>query len=64
MFVDSFLLAQVSDNLKHAISASIEALYIISGYPDTNKRQSQLSLEKCYESICSFLRTHLGTEVN
>ena len=64
MFVDDSLFAQVSDNLKHAMVASIKALYMISVYPDIYKRQIPLSLDKYFESIFSFLRTQLDKEVS
>ena len=64
MFVDDSLFAQVSTNIKHAMAASIEALYIVLGYPETEKRQSPLSLDKYFHSICSFQRIQLGKTVN
>ena len=38
MFVDYSLFAQVRSNIKHAMVASIEALYIILGFPEVDKR--------------------------
>ena len=64
MFVDDSLFAQTRDNIKHAMAASIEALHIILGYPDTEIRQNPLSLDKYYESTCSFERIQLGIRVN
>ena len=42
MFVDDSLFAQVSDNIKHAMAASIEALYIMLGYAETEKDRAHL----------------------
>ena len=64
MFVDDNLFAQIRENIKHAMAASIEALYIILGRPETDKRQDPLSLDKYYESICSYDRTQLGFQIN
>ena len=64
MFVDDNLFAQVRDKIKHAMAASIEALHIILGFPDIEKRQNPLSLDKYYESICSFDRIQLGININ
>ena len=60
MIVDSSLFAQVSDNINHDMAASTEAVYIILGYPDTDKRQNPLSLNEYFEYIFSLLRTKLG----
>ena len=64
MFVDDSLFAQVREIIKHAMAASIEALYIILGFPETEKRQNALSLDKYFESVCSYERIQLGINVN
>ena len=64
MFVDDNLFAQTKMFMKHAMAASIEALYIILGYPEIDKRQNPLSLDKYFESICSYNRTQLGININ
>ena len=46
------------------MAASIEALFIVLGYPDLKKRQSPLSLDKYFESICSYMRIQLGIQIN
>ena len=50
--------------MKHAMAASIEALYIILGFPDVERRQDPLSLDKYFESVCSYKRTQLGIDIN
>ena len=45
MSVDDSLFVQTATNSKHAIASIIEALYIVLGYPDTEKIQSPLSLD-------------------
>ena len=64
MFVDDNLFAQTKEFMKHAMAASIEALYMILGYPDIKKRQNPLSLDKYFESVCSYTRIQLGISVN
>ena len=64
MFVDDSLFAQIRRVMPHSMAASIEALYIILGFPDIEIRQDPLSLDKYFESICSFQRIQLGINVN
>ena len=46
------------------MAASIEALHVILGYLDIESRQNPLSLDKYFESSCSYERTQLGVTVN
>ena len=64
MFIDDSLFMQTASNIKHAMSASIEALYIVLGYPDTEIRQSPPSLDKYFESIYHFERIQLRKTSN
>ena len=64
MFVDDSLFAQTRDNIKHPMAASIEALHIILGYPNTDVRQKPLSLDKYSESTCLYERMQLGIAEN
>ena len=64
MFVDDNLFAQTKELIRHAMAASIEALYIVLGYPEPSIRQDSLSLDKYFESICSHKRIQLGIEIN
>ena len=64
MFADNSLFAQVREIIMHAMAASIEALYIILGFPNTTVRQDALSLDKYFESVCSYERIQLGIKVN
>ena len=64
MFVDNSLFAQTRNNIKHAMAASIEALHVILGYPDLEVRQNPLSLDKYFESSCSYERIQLGITIN
>ena len=64
MFVDDSLFSNTIENIKHIMAASIEALYIVLGYSNVEIRQSPLSLDKYYQSICSYKRIQLGKVVN
>ena len=64
MFVDDSLFAQIRRVMPHSMAASIEALYIILGFPDVEIRQDALSLDKYFESISSFQSIQLGINVN
>ena len=63
MFVDYFLFAQTRGKIKHANAASIEALHMILGYPETDIWENPLSLDKYFESTCSCERIQLGIKV-
>ena len=64
MFVDDSLFAQIREYIKHSMAASIEALYSVLGFPETAKRHDPLSLDKYFESVCSYIRTQLGIVIN
>ena len=64
MFVVDSLFAQTRTKMKHAMAASIEALYTILGFPEVKKRQDCLSLDKYFESICSHESTQLGINIH
>ena len=64
MFVDDSLFAQIRKLIKHAMAASIEALYIVLGFPEIERRQNALSLDKYFETTCSYERIQLGINVN
>ena len=46
------------------MAASIEALYLVLGFPDELVRQNPLSLDKYFQSIASYERVQLGKLVN
>ena len=64
MFVDDSLFTNTASVIKHAMVASIEALYIVLGFPEETIRQNPLSLDKYFQSICSYERVQLGKLVN
>ena len=64
MFVDDSLFVQIRDEMKQAMTVSIEALYIIIGYLDEDKRQNALSLDRYFESVCSHEIIQLDIKIN
>ena len=63
-FVDDSLFVAVDPSIRHAIPASIEALSIILGFSVLAARQNSLSLDKYYQSVCSYQCIQLGKLVN
>ena len=64
MFVDDNLMADTWENLRPALAASVEALFILLGFPEEELRKSPLSMDKCYESLCSYSRKQLRYLIN
>ena len=56
MFVDDSLFTQIRNQMKDAMEASVEALHMILGYLEISVRENSLSLDKNYESTCSYER--------
>ena len=64
MFVDDSLYVHIEPVIRHSIAASLEALYMVLGYPDITARQDALSLDMFLQSICSYQRDQLGVLIN
>ena len=64
IFVDDSLFAIVASIIKHVMTTSIEAFYLVLGLPDDLVRQNPLSLDKYFQSIASYQRIQLGKPVN
>ena len=64
IFVDDNLMADTWEYLKPALAASVEALFILLGFPKEHLRKSDLSIGKFYESLCSYSRKQLGYLIN
>lgn len=62
MFADDNLMADTWEHLKLALAASTEALFMLLDYQDEKLRKSPLSMDKYYESRCSYSRKKLGSE--
>jgi len=64
MFVDDLLHAEIRARMKLSLAASIESLTQTMGPDIPTIRRSNLSLDKYFEIVCSFVQTQLGLEVN
>ena len=64
MFVDDSLYVHIEQVIRHSMAASIEALYMVLGYPDITTRQDALSLDKFLQSVYSYQRDQLGVLIN
>ena len=60
MFVDDNVLANIQEELTPVIATSAESLFILIGEENSVLRKSPLLMEKCYDSVCSYLLTQLG----
>ena len=56
MFIDDNFMAGTWENLRPALVASTEALFILLDYSNEILRKSYLLMEKYYESLCSYSR--------
>ena len=64
MFVEENLLVNVQEELAPAIVTSAESSSILLGEENLLLRKKPLSMDKCYDSICSYLHTQLGILIN
>ena len=64
MYVDDNLIAEVRGRMKQAMSASIEALFILLGYPEPERRKNAVCMEKYLAAMCSYEKAQLGIRIN
>eukprot|EP00957_Ditylum_brightwellii_P085773 6524649-Ditylum_brightwellii.AAC.1 len=64
MFMDDNLIADIRPRMKQAMSASIEALFILMGYPEHNMRRNAVRIEKYLTAQCSYEKKQLGIRLN
>eukprot|EP00957_Ditylum_brightwellii_P091813 6990320-Ditylum_brightwellii.AAC.1 len=50
--------------MKQAMSASIEALFILMGYPDPHRRRNGVFMEKYQAAQCSYKKKQLGIRLS
>ena len=62
-FVDDTLMADVRRHILTAMAASLEALFLLLGYP-CEFRRSPLSMDKFYQAQCSWEKEQLGLIIN
>ena len=63
-FVDDLLMAELRKYILVAMAASIEALFIVMGPLDEEKRRSPLSIEKFLKATCSYEKEQFGLIIN
>lgn len=54
------MMAELVEYIRYSIVASIEALFILLGFPDVKKCQLALSVDKVLKSACLYKRVQLG----
>ena len=64
IFVDDNLIAEIHDHIMQAMATSIEALFLVLGPSMPTIRRSNLSMDKLYQSICSYKKSQLGLSIN
>eukprot|EP00957_Ditylum_brightwellii_P037065 2806427-Ditylum_brightwellii.AAC.1 len=64
MNVDDNLIADIRPRMKQAMSASIEALFILMIYPEPNRRRNTLCMEKFLAAQCSHKKKQLDIRFN
>ena len=64
MFVDDILFCKIRSLMSQAMSTSIEVLFLIFGVDDVTSRETSLSMDKYFQTNCSYLRIQLGSILN
>ena len=66
MFVDDDVYADVFDKIRieKAVAAGIEAVFIVLGYPEIERRQDPISWDKLFEMIIDYTNKILGLVIN
>ena len=64
MFVDDNLLAKVQEEITPAIATSAKSLFILLREENSLLRKNPLSMDKHYDSVCSYLCVQLGILIN
>ena len=64
MFANNNLIADTWEYLRPTLAASIEALFILLNFPEEPLKKSPLSIDKYYESLCSYSRKQLEYIIN
>ena len=57
-------MADIKEYILTAMAASIEALFLLFGFPDETLRRSPLSMEKFAKFKCSWIKEQLGIIIN
>eukprot|EP00957_Ditylum_brightwellii_P161316 12282792-Ditylum_brightwellii.AAC.1 len=64
MYVDDNLKADIRPRMKQAMSASIEALFILMGYPEPHRQINAVCMENYLAAQCVYEKKQLGIKIN
>ena len=64
MFIDYNFHAEIRERMILSLAASAEGLFRVMGFDRPEIRRSNLSMDKYYKIVCSYVQTLLGLEVN
>ena len=62
--MDNLLVAETRNYIKSAITGALEAIFILLGDPDVQKRQIAVAMDKLPKLVVSHIQIRLGLEVN
>eukprot|EP00957_Ditylum_brightwellii_P129501 9878144-Ditylum_brightwellii.AAC.1 len=62
--MDNNLIAGIRPQMKQVMSASIEALFILMGYPEPHRRRNAVCMEKYLAVQCAYEKKQLGVRIN
>eukprot|EP00957_Ditylum_brightwellii_P027077 2047267-Ditylum_brightwellii.AAC.1 len=60
MYVDDNFIAGIRPRMKQAMSASIETLFILMGYPEPHRRRKAVCMEKYLAAQYAYKKKQLG----
>ena len=64
MYVDDNIIADIRPRMKQAMSASIDALFILMGYPEPHRRRNAVCMEKYLVAQCAYEKKQLGIRLD
>ena len=64
IYVDDNFIADIRLQMKQAMSASIEALFILMGYHEPHRRRNVVCMEKYLAAQCAYEKKQLGVRLN
>eukprot|EP00957_Ditylum_brightwellii_P210146 15364609-Ditylum_brightwellii.AAC.1 len=64
MYVDDDIIAEIPIRIKQAMAASIEALFILMGFPEPHRRRNAVCMEKFLAAMCSYEKKQLVIRIN
>eukprot|EP00957_Ditylum_brightwellii_P123536 9419277-Ditylum_brightwellii.AAC.1 len=64
MYVDDNLITETPARMRQVMTASIEALLILMGFPEPHRRRNAVCMEKFLAAMCSYEKKQLGIKRN